>query len=779
MTTGDVSGREPVQIVEIIQPRCANTYGVAPCTASGPDARRCFNTRATCQDVPNFRSQPEALLSTDLVYGFGDTAVLNSFNRGADFFCAIDVRFPSYDTPFPDEGVIFEIGSFSAGFYVGVDRGELVMRAGDGANPVPLSGGTARIAVDVIPFSNKAVTLLVGVDVSASSISAWQYDAFRREVELIGTSTASSGFPFSPTLNTNVWTTTNGFNVGTIINSGVVLGESSVEFTGDIFQVRVYDATSAPDLNSPFSIPLRFSRGNEVDSKVPDAPHVIPSLNSVSTTPTRINLSGTNVDSTGLGNRALTRISFQDHPHTDRVVDPYLSGRDYDPLERGSFWSKWFVRNLFRYNLPIIIYEGYAGQSLSQMVTRSYVMTSTSGPTETGEVTIRGKDILTRVEDRKAQYPEASRGELSATINAAVTQLDMVGASVSDYPAPGTVRINNEVIRYTGVSAQTNGIVRLSGLTRGSDNTIAAQHDQGDKVQICVRYTNETPDNITSDILRNGATVAPQFFNTDLARAEREQFLAAYRLSALITEPTSAARLLSELQAQVGFYIWWDERQSLINFKAIRGFDEQVPLITDSVNFIENSFSVSDMPRNRISQVWFNYGLRSPVSRLDETASYRQVFVQADLPSETEEQYGEPSIRQIFSRWIESAALALGTASRIVVRYSTIPRQCRFRMDAKDREFWVGDAVRISHFLEVNSFGERLIRIWTILSAEEVVPGETVEYVAEDTTLYGRLNVILPNNEPDYDPNTSPFTGAFIGDNQGLLSDGTLSARIQ
>ena len=778
MTTGDVSGREPVQIVEIIQPRCANTYGVAPCTASGPNARRCFNTRATCQDVPNFRSQPEALLSTDLVFNQGNTGS-PLYDRTTDFFMAIDVRFPANP-----EGVIFESGSATAGLYVGVTSGQLVARAGSGTLPRNL----ARIAVDVTPFANKAVTLLIGINVqtipsvpSGDMIRLWQYDSFRRDIEFLGEERTPTNWPFVPADSDTVWADNNNYGVGRISSAGnVVQGESTVNFNGDIFQVRAYSDTLAPSLtNASFSIPLRFSRGNVVDSNIPDAPHVIPSLNSVSTTPTRINLSGTNVDSTGLGNRALTRISFQDHPHTDRVVDPYLSGRDYDPLERGSFWSKWFVRNLFRYNLPIIVYEGYAGQSLSQMITRSYLMTSTSGPTETGEVTIQGKDILTRVEDRKAQYPEASPGELSANINAAVTQLDMVGASVSDYPAPGTVRINDEVIRYTGVSAQTNGIIRLSGLTRASDNTSAAAHEQEDKVQLCVRYTNQTVDNITADILRNGATVAPQFFNTNLARVEREQFLAAYRLSALITEPTSCAGLLSELQEQVGFYIWWDERQALINFRAIRGFDEQVPLITDSANFIEDSFSVSDMPRNRISQVWFNYGLRSPVSRLDETASYRQVLVQADLPSETEEQYGEPSIRQIFSRWINSAALALGTASRIVVRYSTIPRQCTFRMDAKDREFWVGDAVRISHFLEVNSFGERLVRTWTILSAEEVVPGETVEYVAEDTTLYGRLSLILPNNEPDYNPDTSPFTGAFIGDNQGLLSDGTLSARIQ
>jgi hypothetical protein len=41
-----------VEFVKIIVPRCANTYGVAPCTAATPP--KCFNCLATCQDTPNF-----------------------------------------------------------------------------------------------------------------------------------------------------------------------------------------------------------------------------------------------------------------------------------------------------------------------------------------------------------------------------------------------------------------------------------------------------------------------------------------------------------------------------------------------------------------------------------------------------------------------------------------------------------------------------------------------------------------------------------------------------
>ena len=49
-------GRETVVLFEIDQPLCTRTYGVAPCAAvlGTSGVRKCFNTRATCQDPDNY-----------------------------------------------------------------------------------------------------------------------------------------------------------------------------------------------------------------------------------------------------------------------------------------------------------------------------------------------------------------------------------------------------------------------------------------------------------------------------------------------------------------------------------------------------------------------------------------------------------------------------------------------------------------------------------------------------------------------------------------------------
>ena len=185
------------------------------------------------------------------------------------------------------------------------------------------------------------------------------------------------------------------------------------------------------------------------------------------------------------------------------------------------------------------------------------------------------------------------------------------------------------------------------------------------------------------------------------------------------------------------------------------------------------------MPRQRASQVWIWYARDNFVRAVTDVKSYASLIVDADLESETAEQYGEKSIRKIFGRWLPSGALAETTASKIIRRYVDVPSQIKFRLDAKDRAIWIGDVVAISHYLDVDSYGARRVRYWTITSAEEVVPGEVIEYHAEDTTLYGRIYYIMASNAADYPGyDAAPFKNCYIGDAAGLLSDGAEAGKI-
>lgn len=722
----------------------------------------CYNTRGSC-DYPNgYAETPEANLFVVDRYAQYETVEIETAERDQDLYFAADVRFPSASA----EGVIWET-SGSQGLFLGVSSNNLVFRAGDTSVSDP-NAALGYTSAPVAPYLGKALTIIGEVRMEDYRLRLWVWDSVERTLVLLGEDT-----PTSPPAR---WTDQNFGGVGFEYGSGHA-GETSADFNGLIDELRVYFNTRAPETENEFHLNLLFSNGELAARDIPDAAYVFPYLKRATGAPTKINLSGSNPNSKGLGNRARASFSFTDHPHTDRIVDPYLTTRQHDPMERATFWTKWLVRNKFRYNMVMRKYDGYAGQSLSDMIRRQYVLTGTNGP-QTGGVALTGKDILSQIEDRKAEAPATSPGEIAGlvSISASETAFTVSGAQVSDYDTSGTVRINDELIRYSSITENTDGLL-FNVSERGSDGTIAAEHDPEDTVQRCIRFTSANVDEIVRRLLVDEGGMS--FGQLDLLgsfKTETEDFLSAYDLDVVLSEPVSVTTLISELQEQCGFMLWWDEREALVKMRAVRGITDEPVLITDENNIVANSFRIVDKPRHRISRVNLYYSLRSPVLPL-RPENFESTKAVANLPSETDEQFGTPSIKNIFSRWLGSGALALNTTSKIISRYADVPRECTFRLDAKDRELWVGDNVRISHFLDVDDDGLNNIATWTITSAEEVVSGEVVEYVAEDTTLYGVVSRIQANGSPDYIPGDDKFL-FWIGDNDGLLSDGTNCGRL-
>jgi len=65
----DTAGREPITIVECDLDKCAEVYGVSPCTASLGTGNECYNTRKSCQDPANYNN------STTLTHAFSSRQV--------------------------------------------------------------------------------------------------------------------------------------------------------------------------------------------------------------------------------------------------------------------------------------------------------------------------------------------------------------------------------------------------------------------------------------------------------------------------------------------------------------------------------------------------------------------------------------------------------------------------------------------------------------------------------------------------------------------------------
>lgn len=519
------------------------------------------------------------------------------------------------------------------------------------------------------------------------------------------------------------------------------------------------------------SLTLYFGKAQ---TAVPAGLYVLPCLLTVSSSPTELNVGASSKDKKPLGTRSSVRITFSDFPHSDNIVDPYLSERSFDPLERGSFWTKWLARNPFYIDRALTIYEGYAGQALEDMTKRRYIIDNVQGPNSKTVVTITAKDILKLADDERAQAPVASPGELEIGIDATATSFAVVGAILDDYPTEGTLRIGDEVMTYTGVT-EFDGVLTFDPVTRGTDNTTANSHDAAEVVQSCIRYTDANIWDVAYDLLTNYGNIDPGFINFGDWQSEGQTWLRQFAVTALLTEPAGVTELLGELSEQGLFYIWWDERAQLIKFRALAP-QISVAVETDEDNILAESIVITTDQRQRISQVWVYWDLRNPTEKIDEPRSYRSLRIVADLESERPLEYGDRRVRVIFARWIQSDAVAFNLASRVLAKARDTPTFLQADLDAKDRALWTGDFVNIITKARVDDTGLPVQEQWEIISAEERVSGEIVRYKTRLTEFSGgRFFFWTDDPYPSFPDATDEQRrrAGFWADAEGKMSDGS------
>lgn len=470
----------------------------------------------------------------------------------------------------------------------------------------------------------------------------------------------------------------------------------------------------------------------------------IPSLLSVEVSPAQINPGGAAKSVSALGRRASVTAVFQDHPHTDKGVDEYVSQRPYDPLTRSTMWAKWRARNPYYLNRALDFASGYFkdGQ-LVDGISRRFVLTDMVGPDASGRVRITAKDILTLLDGDKAQAPLVSTGTLSADISEAAGTATLSPAGVGDleYLASGFVSRGGEVMEYTRA-----GDV-LTFVQRGARGTTAGSHSAGDAVQMCLVYEAEKPADILYDILLNYAKIPAGYLDKTQWDAEQLGYLPRL-YSTIITEPESVATLVAEMCEQMYFTVLYDERVSLVKIRAVRPFaDETVTELNGDQHLVEDSVSWGDLNDQLITQVWVYYGRIDPTQKLDQISNYTTRENISVLENEAPEKYGTSRIKKIFSRWLDSsnAAAAVDLGSKVLALYANAPRECSFTLDAKDRDLWLADFVRIVHRNRVDQYGNPLPVNLQIRQAAEVQLGSRFAYVAQEFIPYQADEVLDPD----------------------------------
>lgn len=515
--------------------------------------------------------------------------------------------------------------------------------------------------------------------------------------------------------------------------------------------------------------------------------NAIPSLVSVSTAPTKLEIEG------GLGQRASVTITLQDHTHHDRGIDKYHASRYgggslqanaggdallanlVDELQAipvtlsvehsganlpGTYWGRLRARNPYYLGRVCRVLTGYltdSGYLAANFVTRTYLLESISGPDSDGKVQIKAKDPLKLADNERAKAPVASTGRLSGDIAIDATAATLLPAGVGDdeYPASGYVRIGSEVCAYTRSGDDLT-------LTRGQFRSTADTHAADELVQYCLRYSDEQFPDIVEDLLLNYAGIPAAYIPTEDWDYQAANFTANY--SALITEPVGVGVLLRELCESAGGLCWWDEESTYIRIRSIQQ-PESDDTVDEDAHIIEGSLAVRDVPELRYSQTWVYSNQRDPTESLNQQRNWLQLQVTSDLEEEGDDKFGQAAIKEVYSRWITSRASATSLAELYVNRFGDTPREIAWSMDAKDTTYKTGDVVSLSTRLIQDAAGANAPTAVQITQKVEDEAGHRFRYtgIAFDTVPTPQTGVIINITEDENNSNLLSIYTARYG----------------
>lgn len=367
---------------------------------------------------------------------------------------------------------------------------------------------------------------------------------------------------------------------------------------------------------------------------------------------------------------------------------------------------------------------GFTEQDLlDHLQKRTYVMERWEGPDTNGSFRIVAKDILKLADDDRAQAPLPSGGRLDSSITAGDGSATLTPAGIGDeeYPASGRAKLSDEIVAFTRSGDS------LTLTTRGDLNTEAESHDQGDTVQLIYEQEGSKASAIVEDLLLNYANIDSAFIDPDspsVWEAEDDTYIGRL-FTGYVVEPTPVVDLINELSRQAGFFIWWDDLNQLIQFKAIRQPDTVTISLTDEDAFIEGTIRQKEQPDKRRSQIWVYHGHIRPTDDLDKGKHYATVFVLTESAKEAANAYGRKAIQKIFSRWISQTnrPAAEDLAGRIMSRFQDPPRRLEFTLPGSRSEVETGDIFNATTRLIQNERGENDTRRMIALSKEDTGEG--------------------------------------------------------
>lgn len=478
-------------------------------------------------------------------------------------------------------------------------------------------------------------------------------------------------------------------------------------------------------------------------------------------------------------NATLT-LNLQDTKDNDTLFDLYInealsvSGRPPgDPMDRGTLFTKVQARHPYWLDTVLEIKRGYEDMAEADYAVQKYYVQDFVGPDAGYGWKLKAQDIL-KLGDT-ARTPQETTGKVAdnpLTAGATTVNLD----DATDYNDPAVtsrneyVAIGTEVIQYTGITGNA-----LTGCTRASWETTAAEHEQDTTVQQCFVAEDENVYDIEDRIMQNDMNIAAADIDVTGNEAERDTWLLGWSFTGIITKPTASSEILNELQRTSLSVLFWDVDDQNVKVRALKFPIGEVATFVEGAadegtNVLDNGLSVNPNIKELITRSFLHFDRRTGVSELKKPTSYLKKEIVLDDVAETNK-FGRAVPHTTFSRWIVDEGQASRFNSLIMRRFTGPPRRMTFDADIKDGDLQLFDLVKVETDKVVNLDGTRVEdRLYNVVAIQRIGTNR-VKLGVIDAFLTRRYGLISPSGTSDYPSATADQKNKYIwvGDTNNLV----------
>lgn len=815
--------REPANVLELDVDSCANTFGVAPCTATGI---QCYNTFNTCKDKSNY-------IKTIKTYKFGSRGLVVPGELVRPYISSVSVspteikpgeglairsrtQIKLIDEPDNDSEMDPYLASRSLNFLRDWNdnsvTGQSVISGSQGA-----SGGACQVT-----NSSGSVSAFVSFAALPTNIPNGTVSILLKGPSL----TSGSGVAIRATFNGTVQLT--GYRIDWIYSGGTIL--------------RVLECTGA----ATYSVLASVSAGAYFNNTG------IPGYLTVTFQDANI------YASLSYPGQTTTSLPVTDGTFTSGEVRPFTFANPTAAIEiddfrvststvlGGTFWRRFQARNLYTAGRFARLRRGFVVSPFSWLDfdEQLFVIEGIQGPDSGGNVTVVLSDLL-KLADRSV-YPPATDGKLAAemknvvfsgqAMSGSTTTIELasganpstgfyVGMEVAitggvgtgqrevitaydgdtriatvgeflvapvagsffeisvlsvdvgkgeQYGASGFIRIGDEIIEFTGRSGSV--LSWPDSTYRGKFGTVRDDHNNGSGVQLCKAWDNVPVPDVLDELL-TAANVPPAYIDSAGIEAESLSWMTGANITACISQPEKISDLIKEISVDTNLMSWWDPRAQKVKAKV------NVPQLESTVSSISDDdvmgLQVERLDADRITQAATYYSIYPATANTSENKSFLRAEIRIDTGAESANEYNDVRADIKKSRWLSNANEAHVSAlvARRVTYLRDAPNKLKFRVDPRTR-VQLAELVDIETRNLTDTEGNAAVKRCRITKIDDLLDYRALE--ATTTTFAGRRwGFIAPNSAPVFSSATDTDKQyAYIANSSEQMSDGTDAYRV-